>query len=103
MQYYGSDLVITEHSYSNTFNALRLGIATMIILICVLYNAMQSNETLSVYREYSAVSIRMMLQGGPLREVLLRNYTAQILSGLAYLHKRNTVHRYWKIICIVNT
>jgi len=35
----------------------------------------------------------MMLQGGPLREVLLRNYTAQILSGLAYLHKRNTVHR----------
>jgi len=57
------------------------------------YGSDLSNETLSVYREYSAVSIRMMLQGGPLREVLLRNYTAQILSGLAYLHKRNTVHR----------
>jgi serine/threonine protein kinase len=105
VQYYGSVLVITEHSYSSTTNALKLGIGITIILICVLYTAMQSNETLSVYLEYvSGISIHKMLQlGGPLGEALLRNYTAQILSGLAYLHGHNTVHRYWKVIYSINT
>uniref|UniRef100_A0A5B7AXL3 mitogen-activated protein kinase kinase kinase n=1 Tax=Davidia involucrata TaxID=16924 RepID=A0A5B7AXL3_DAVIN len=52
-------------------------------------------ETLSVYLEYvSGGSIHKLLQEyGPFREPVIQNYTRQILSGLAYLHGRNTVHR----------
>ncbi|KAK3119921.1 hypothetical protein QOZ80_9AG0677930 [Eleusine coracana subsp. coracana] len=59
------------------------------------YGSDLSNETLSVYLEYvSGGSIHKLLQEyGPFGEAVLRNYTAQILSGLAYLHGRNTVHR----------
>ena len=66
---------------------------------------MQSNETLSVYLEYvSGGSIHKLLQEyGPFGEAVLRSYTAQILSGLAYLHGRNTVHRYLPVIYIINT
>ncbi|KAG0493192.1 hypothetical protein HPP92_004186 [Vanilla planifolia] len=53
------------------------------------------DETLSIYIEYvSGGSIHKLLQEyGPFGEPVIRNYTAQILSGLAYLHGRNTVHR----------
>jgi len=59
------------------------------------YGSDLSNETLSVYLEYvSGGSIHKLLQEyGPFGETVLRSYTAQILSGLAYLHGRNTVHR----------
>ncbi|TVU25900.1 hypothetical protein EJB05_28419 [Eragrostis curvula] len=59
------------------------------------YGSDLSNESLSVYLEYvSGGSIHKLLQEyGPFGEAVLRNYTAQILSGLAYLHGRNTVHR----------
>jgi len=59
------------------------------------YGSDLCNETLSVYLEYvSGGSIHKLLQEyGPFGEAVLRNYTAQILSGLAYLHGRNTVHR----------
>ncbi|CAI9108900.1 OLC1v1008606C2 [Oldenlandia corymbosa var. corymbosa] len=52
-------------------------------------------ETLSVYLEYvSGGSIHKLLQEyGPFREPVIQNYARQILSGLAYLHGRNTVHR----------
>jgi serine/threonine protein kinase len=62
--------------------------------------AMQSSETLSVYLEFvSGGSIHKLLQEyGPFGETVLRNYTAQILSGLAYLHGRKTVHRYLAVI-----
>lgn len=62
--------------------------------------AMQSSETLSVYLEFvSGGSIHKLLQEyGPFGEAVLRNYTAQILSGLAYLHGRKTVHRYWAVM-----
>jgi mitogen-activated protein kinase kinase kinase 3 len=57
--------------------------------------AMQSTETLSVYLEFvSGGSVHKLLQEyGPFGEAVLRNYSAQILSGLAYLHGRKTVHR----------
>jgi serine/threonine protein kinase len=63
------------------------------------YGSELSTETLSVYLEFvSGGSIHKLLQEyGPLGETVLRNYTAQILSGLAYLHGRKTVHRYWKV------
>uniref|UniRef100_A0A0D3HJD9 Protein kinase domain-containing protein n=1 Tax=Oryza barthii TaxID=65489 RepID=A0A0D3HJD9_9ORYZ len=59
------------------------------------YGSDLSSETLSVYLEYvSGGSIHKLLQEyGAFGEAVLRNYTAQILSGLAYLHGRNTVHR----------
>ncbi|KAM3298912.1 hypothetical protein ACQJBY_040415 [Aegilops geniculata] len=59
------------------------------------YGIELSSETLSVYLEFvSGGSIHKLLQEyGPFGEAVLRNYTAQILSGLAYLHGRNTVHR----------
>ncbi|XP_074335889.1 mitogen-activated protein kinase kinase kinase 3-like isoform X2 [Apium graveolens] len=52
-------------------------------------------ETLSVYLEYvSGGSIHKLLQEyGAFGEPVIQNYTRQILSGLAYLHERNTVHR----------
>ncbi|KAL9260014.1 Mitogen-activated protein kinase kinase kinase 3-like protein [Drosera capensis] len=52
-------------------------------------------ETLSIYMEYvSGGSIHQLLQQyGPFKEPVIKNYTRQILSGLAYLHSRKTVHR----------
>ncbi|PKA57127.1 Mitogen-activated protein kinase kinase kinase YODA [Apostasia shenzhenica] len=55
----------------------------------------QVNDTLSVFLEYvSGGSIHKLLQEyGPFGEPVIRSYSAQLLSGLAYLHGRNTVHR----------
>ncbi|KAL0908230.1 hypothetical protein M5K25_022711 [Dendrobium thyrsiflorum] len=59
------------------------------------YGSELVDETLAVYLEYvSGGSIHKLLQEyGSFGEPVIRNYTAQILSGLAYLHGRNTVHR----------
>ncbi|GMH23970.1 hypothetical protein Nepgr_025813 [Nepenthes gracilis] len=59
------------------------------------YGSVLGEETLSVYLEYvSGGSIQKLLQDyGPFKEILIKNYTRQILSGLSYLHARNTVHR----------
>ncbi|KAJ6820916.1 putative mitogen-activated protein kinase kinase kinase YODA isoform X1 [Iris pallida] len=59
------------------------------------YGSELVDDTLSVYLEYvSGGSIHKLLQEyGPFREPVIRSYAWQILSGLAYLHGRNTVHR----------
>ncbi|KAL6523085.1 hypothetical protein OROHE_016380 [Orobanche hederae] len=59
------------------------------------YGSHLNEERLSVYLEYvSGGSIHKLLQEyGPFGEPVIQNYTRQILSGLAYLHGRNTVHR----------
>ncbi|KAJ4825932.1 Mitogen-activated protein kinase kinase kinase 3 [Turnera subulata] len=59
------------------------------------YGSELSEETLSVYLEYvSGGSIHKLLQEyGAFKEQVIQNYTRQIVSGLAYLHGRNTVHR----------
>ncbi|XP_043722008.1 mitogen-activated protein kinase kinase kinase 3-like isoform X2 [Telopea speciosissima] len=59
------------------------------------YGSELGEETLSVYLEYvSGGSIHKLLQEyGPFKEPVIQSYTRQILSGLAYLHGRNTVHR----------
>jgi len=56
---------------------------------------LQGEETLSVYLEYvSGGSIHKLLQEyGAFKEPVIQNYTRQIVSGLSYLHARNTVHR----------
>ncbi|XP_059640260.1 mitogen-activated protein kinase kinase kinase YODA [Cornus florida] len=52
-------------------------------------------DKLYIYLEYvSGGSIYKILQDyGQLGEIAIRSYTQQILSGLAYLHAKNTVHR----------
>ncbi|KAL8152076.1 hypothetical protein V2J09_021884 [Rumex salicifolius] len=59
------------------------------------YGSELGEETLSVYLEYvSGGSIHKLLQEyGPFKVPVIQNYTRQILSGLAYLHARKTVHR----------
>ncbi|GER57517.1 protein kinase superfamily protein [Striga asiatica] len=55
----------------------------------------QVDDKLYIYLEYvSGGSIHKILQDyGQLGEAAIRSYTQQILSGLAYLHAKNTVHR----------
>ena len=64
---------------------------------------MQGREKLSVYLEYvSGASIdKLLLEYGPFEEPVIQSYTRQILSGLAYLHGRNTVHRLWMFQVLV--
>ncbi|XP_078441808.1 protein kinase superfamily protein isoform X2 [Wolffia australiana] len=52
-------------------------------------------DKLYIYLEYvSGGSIHKLLQEyGRFGEMAIRSYTRQILSGLAYLHGKNTVHR----------
>ncbi|KAK7318445.1 hypothetical protein RJT34_03147 [Clitoria ternatea] len=59
------------------------------------YESELGEESLSVYLEYvSGGSIYKLLQEyGAFKEPVIQNYTRQIVSGLAYLHGRNTVHR----------
>ena len=59
------------------------------------YGSELGEETLSVYLEYvSGGSIHKLLQEyGSFKEPVIQNYTRKIVSGLAYLHARNTVHR----------
>ena len=56
----------------------------------------QVDDKLYIYLEYvSGGSIYKLLQEyGQFGESAIRSYTQQILSGLAYLHAKNTVHRW---------
>lgn len=55
----------------------------------------QVDDKLYIYLEYvSGGSMYKLLQEfGEFGELAIRSYTHQILSGLAYLHAKNTVHR----------
>ncbi|KAF7828263.1 Mitogen-activated protein kinase kinase kinase YODA [Senna tora] len=59
------------------------------------YGSETVDDKLYIYLEYvSGGSIYKLLQEyGQFGEIAIRNYTRQILSGLAYLHAKNTVHR----------
>ncbi|KAJ9679473.1 hypothetical protein PVL29_021415 [Vitis rotundifolia] len=59
------------------------------------YGSETVGDKLYIYLEYvSGGSIYKLLQEyGQLGELAIRSYTQQILSGLAYLHAKNTVHR----------
>ncbi|KAK7358607.1 hypothetical protein VNO77_00541 [Canavalia gladiata] len=59
------------------------------------YGSETVDDKLYIYLEYvSGGSIYKLVQEyGQLGEIAIRNYTRQILSGLAYLHAKNTVHR----------
>ncbi|RDX95772.1 Mitogen-activated protein kinase kinase kinase YODA, partial [Mucuna pruriens] len=59
------------------------------------YGSETLDDKLYIYLEYvSGGSIYKLLQQyGQLGEIAIRNYTRQILLGLAYLHAKNTIHR----------
>ncbi|KAF5743520.1 hypothetical protein HS088_TW08G00104 [Tripterygium wilfordii] len=59
------------------------------------YGSETVGDRLYIYLEYvSGGSIYKLLQEyGQLGELAVRSYTQQILSGLAYLHSKQTVHR----------
>ncbi|KAH6828129.1 Protein kinase superfamily protein [Perilla frutescens var. hirtella] len=59
------------------------------------YGSETVGDKLYIYLEYvSGGSIHKILQDyGKLGESAIRSYTQQILSGLAFLHAKNTVHR----------
>ncbi|KAE9597763.1 putative mitogen-activated protein kinase kinase kinase STE-STE11 family [Lupinus albus] len=59
------------------------------------YGSEMVDDRLYIYLEYvSGGSIYKLLQQyGEFSEIVVRNYTRQILFGLAYLHAKNTVHR----------
>ncbi|KAI5652825.1 hypothetical protein M9H77_30012 [Catharanthus roseus] len=59
------------------------------------YGSETVGDKLYIYLEYvSGGSIHKLLQEyGQFGESAIRSYTQQILSGLAYLHAKNTVHR----------
>lgn len=59
------------------------------------YGSETVDDKLYIYLEYvSGGSVHKLLQEyGQLGEIAIRSYTHQILSGLAYLHAKNTVHR----------
>ncbi|XP_024969926.1 mitogen-activated protein kinase kinase kinase YODA-like [Cynara cardunculus var. scolymus] len=59
------------------------------------YGSEMVDDKLYIYLEYvSGGSIYKILQEyGQLGELAIRSYTQQILSGLAYLHAKNTIHR----------
>ncbi|XP_031281102.1 mitogen-activated protein kinase kinase kinase YODA-like isoform X2 [Pistacia vera] len=59
------------------------------------YGSKSVGDKLYIYLEYvSGGSIYKLLQDyGQFGELAIRSYTQQILSGLAYLHSKQTVHR----------
>ncbi|CAA0812161.1 Mitogen-activated protein kinase kinase kinase YODA [Striga hermonthica] len=59
------------------------------------YGSEMVDNKLYIYLEYvSGGSVHKILQDyGQLGEAAIRSYTQQILSGLAYLHAKNTIHR----------
>jgi len=60
----------------------------------IVHVSVQIDGILSIYMEYmSEGSIHRLLKDGPFNENRIRHCTAQILSGLAYLHERKIAHR----------
>ncbi|KAK7282782.1 hypothetical protein RIF29_11832 [Crotalaria pallida] len=59
------------------------------------YGSEPGEKALSVYLEYvSGGSIHKLLpEYGPFNDPVIQSYTRHIVSGLAYLHGRNTVHK----------
>lgn len=63
--------------------------------IVTYYGSSQENGNLNIFLEYvPGGSVSSMLNNyGPFEESLIINFTRQILIGVAYLHKKNIIHR----------
>ena len=90
-------VLLLGFSLISHFVALQISWACLAFLI--VYVSVQTNAALSIYMEYvSEGSIHVLLgKHGPFKESMIRNYTAQILSGLACLHERRHIHRWYTL------
>lgn len=63
--------------------------------IVTYYGSSQEGGNLNIFLEYvPGGSVSSMLNNyGPFEEPLIKSFTRQILLGLAYLHKKNIIHR----------
>lgn len=63
--------------------------------IVTYYGSSQEGGNLNIFLEYvPGGSVSSMLNNyGPFEEPLIKNFTRQILIGLAYLHRKNIIHR----------
>ncbi|SCV04438.1 LAME_0H18426g1_1 [Lachancea meyersii CBS 8951] len=63
--------------------------------IVTYYGSSQEGGNLNIFLEYvPGGSVSSMLNNyGPFEEPLIKNFTRQILIGLAYLHKKDIIHR----------
>jgi len=85
-----------HNCFSNIINrAMHTFLSFSGLNLCIIFPQNQVEDKLYIYLEYvSGGSIHKLLQEyGQLGEPAIRSYTQQILSGLAYLHAKNTVHR----------
>lgn len=85
VQYLGSEIV--------SFFTLYI---SLILLINKLLCSMQIEDRFCIYLEYvhpGAINKYVKEHCGALTESVVRNFTRHILSGLAYLHSKKTVHR----------
>ncbi|KAH9315117.1 hypothetical protein KI387_023744, partial [Taxus chinensis] len=59
------------------------------------YGSETLEDAFYIYLEYvpGGSIFKLLREFGPLPEPVIKIYTRQILSGLAYLHSKNTVHR----------
>jgi len=58
---------------------------------------LQVNDRFYIYLEYvhpGSINKYVREHCGAITESVIRNFTRHILSGLAYLHNKKTIHRY---------
>ncbi len=94
-----SDTGANAHKKRSMVNALKHEIGLLREIqhpnIVQYLGSSSDDEHLNIFLEYvPGGSVAAMLnQVGPLREPLIRNFVRQILTGLAYLHGRDIIHR----------
>ena len=98
-------LLVLLLGFSLISHFVALQISWPCLAFLIVYVSVQTNAALSIYMEYvSEGSIHVLLgKHGPFKESMIRNCTAQILSGLAYLHERRHIHRSYtlsKTVCL---
>lgn len=88
-----------DHKKKNMIDALKREIGLLRTLqhpnIVQYLGCSSSSDCLNIFLEYvPGGSVQSMLTSyGALREPLIRNFVRQIVTGLAYLHGQNIVHR----------
>jgi serine/threonine-protein kinase len=62
--------------------------------IAALYNAVRDGQTMALVMEYvEGESLQHMLEGGPLPLRTAIDFSCQVLSALAYVHRAGVIHR----------
>lgn len=92
MQYFGSETV----SISSVYLHINLPTQCSVAESSSLFLYVQVEDRFFIYLEYvhpGSINKYIRDHGGTMTEAVVRNFTRHILSGLAYLHNKKTVHR----------